>query len=155
MNGVKLQEAGMAEAMRQHLLTADNARELLFHMLNPSTAEPYRAAARKMQALVRAIDRTNTAAAANMLEFFAQYGWDHLVPAGDKMPWYKANDADLNAAVATVVLLLLAAVLALVRSVVLAIARKAGINSSSNSDGQKSACSREGTATYHVKAKAA
>jgi hypothetical protein len=153
MNGVKLQEAGMAEAMRQHLLTADNARALLFHMLSPTTAEPYRAAARKMQALVRALNRTNTAAAADMLEFFAQYGWDHLVPAGDKMSWYKANDADLDAAVAAAVLVLLAAVCLVVRYV-LAMARKAG-DSSSSSGAQKAACSRKGQAIYDVKAKAA
>jgi ABC-type branched-subunit amino acid transport system permease subunit len=126
MNGYKLQEAGMAKAIRQHLLTADNAREQLFHMLDLATAEPYRAAARKMQALVRARDRTNTAAAADMFEFYAQYGWEHLVPAGDKMPWYKASSLDLHAAVAAVAILVLAAVVLVLRRLVQAVLGTAG-----------------------------
>jgi hypothetical protein len=121
LNGYKLQESGMAEAIRQHLLTTDNAREQLFHMLEPATAEPYRAAARKMQALVRARDCTNMAAAADMFEFFAQYGWQHLVPAGDKMPWYKAGNLDLHAAVAALGVLVLAAVVLVLRRLVLAL----------------------------------
>ncbi|WIA22623.1 hypothetical protein OEZ86_009602 [Tetradesmus obliquus] len=154
MNGAKLQEAGMAEAIRQNLLTADNAKELLFHMLNPATAEPYRAAARKMQALVRALDQTNTAAAGDMFEFFAQYGWGHLVSAGDKMPWYKASNLDLYAAVSAAVLLALAAVVMVLRRVVAVMIRMVR-GSSSGSDGQKCARGLTARAAYDIKAKAA
>jgi hypothetical protein len=155
MNGAKLQEAGMAEAMRQHLLTAGNARDLLFHMLNPATAEPYREAARKMQALVRALDRTNTAAAADLLEFYAQYGWEHLVPAGDKMPWYKASNVDLYAVVTAAVLLVLAAVVLVLRRLGRVVIRKAGGSiSSSRSDGQKSARGTTARLAYEIKGKA-
>lgn len=154
MNGAKLQEAGMAEAIRQNLLTADNAKELLFHMLNPATAEPYRAAARKMQALVRALDQTNTAAAGDMFEFFAQYGWGHLVSAGDKMPWYKASNLDLFAAVSAAVLLALAAVVMVLRRVVAVMIRMVR-GSSSGSDGQRCARGLTARAANDIKTKAA
>ncbi|KAF6261986.1 hypothetical protein COO60DRAFT_702460 [Scenedesmus sp. NREL 46B-D3] len=153
MNGVKLKEAGMAEAIRQHLLTAEKARGLLFQMLDPATAGPYRAAARKMQALVRALDSTNTAAAANMFEFYAQYGWDHLIPAGDRMPWYKASNADLFAMVGAAALLLLVAVVLVLRRLVLALV--AAASSGSCSGVQEPGASSKEWGVHATKAKAA
>jgi hypothetical protein len=159
MNGYKLQGAGMAEAIRQHLLTADNARQLLSHMLDPATAQPYQAAARKMQALVRARDRTNTAAAADMFEFFAQYGWEHLVPAGDKMPWYKASNLDLYAVVGAAVVLLLAVVMRVLRRLAQALVGPAGRSAASRGSARQSVALQVGRmaqpVVYDGKAKAA
>lgn len=152
MNGVKLQEAGMAETLRYHLVTTDRVQPLLFQMLDPATAEPYRAAAQKREALVRAHVSTNTAAAANLLEFFSQYGWDHLIPAGSKMPWYKASNADLYAAVAAAALVMLAAVGLLLRAVVRLIGWLIARGSSSSNVSCNGHCAQEAAVLLEGKA---
>jgi hypothetical protein len=95
MNAAKLKAAGMAEFVPHPQVTAPKIQELLHLMLHNQHSSTYQAAARRMKALVSTLAKHNTNAAADMLEFFAEYGWDHLVTASTRMSWLKATNADL------------------------------------------------------------
>eukprot|EP00879_Flechtneria_rotunda_P003638 GHRR01003875.1.p1 GENE.GHRR01003875.1~~GHRR01003875.1.p1 ORF type:complete len:398 (+),score=120.19 GHRR01003875.1:964-2157(+) len=159
MNAAKLREQGMAEAIRHTDVTAARVQALLDKMLNPASLELYVANARRLQALVHTLTRYNTAAAADMLEFFAHYGWDHLVDAGSRMPWYRSTNADIYAVGLAAVLFVLYLSYSLLRvafrllSCLLECGKvSAGISSA---DGRRPLQQNNTCAVYDLKAKAA
>lgn len=120
MNAAKMFEAGFAEFIYHHDVTPDRVQAKLSKLLNPQPdptdpdarhAGSYVAAARRQQALVRTLSKHNTETAADMLLFFARYGWNHLIPASTKMPWHKATDADIFAVLALAFVLVLMSLL--------------------------------------------
>eukprot|EP00775_Hariotina_reticulata_P009043 gene9043-9214_t len=95
MNAAKLKAAGMAEFVPQYQVTAAKIQALLHRMLHSQHSGKYQAAAARMKALVNTLAKHNTASAADMLEFYAEYGWDHLIPASTRMSWWQGTNADL------------------------------------------------------------
>lgn len=74
-------ESGLAEFIPQAQVTTPRVLAALTKLLHPSSfgsMNSYAAAAKCQQALVAALAKHNTRQAADIMLFFAGYGWDHL-----------------------------------------------------------------------------